>query len=158
VERLRPLPVAAFCGLTLLIWTNRIWLAWTNDEDTVAEKLVWSLPITLFVVAALVIGVAMLRGTDRDQRWFVVAVRAFAAGTVAYWAIRLPFIWANDHGLSDDEEIGFKVVHTVLAVVSVVPAALAWRSVDGGAPRPGGHVPRSDRAASVRVRSAEPGG
>ena len=129
MERLRPIPVAVFCGLTLLIWTNRIWLAWTNDEDTVAEKLVWSLPITLFVVAAAVIGVAMVRGVDRQARWFVLAVRTFAAATIAYWAIRLPFIWANDHGLEPDEEVGFKLVHTVLAVVSAVPAALAWRSV-----------------------------
>ena len=44
VERLRPYPVAVFCGVTLLIWTNRIWLAWTNDEDTVvADRHITSL-------------------------------------------------------------------------------------------------------------------
>ena len=37
--------MALFCAVTLFIWGNRIWLAWTNPDDTVAEKLVWSTPI-----------------------------------------------------------------------------------------------------------------
>ncbi|MCB1030746.1 MAG: hypothetical protein KDA95_05370 [Acidimicrobiales bacterium] len=129
MDRLRPFPVAVFCGITLLIWTNRIWLAWTNDEDTVAEKLVWSLPITLFVIAAAVLGLALVRGVERDEKWFVQAIRIFAAATAIYWAVRVPIIWANDHGLEPREELGFKLVHSVLAVVSVGPALFAWRSV-----------------------------
>lgn len=122
-ERLHPWPVAVFCGITLFIWTNRIWLAWTNDEDTVAEKLVWSTPITLFVIAAAVLGVGLLRGVDRSTPAFVRGVQAFALGTVVYWGVRAPMILLADH------EVGFKVVHAVLATVSVVAAVGAWRSV-----------------------------
>ena len=136
MERLRPYPVAVFCGVTLLIWTNRIWLAWTNDEDTVAEKVVWSLPITVFVVVSAVLLVAMALGTDRSARWFTTTVKVFAGATIAYWAIRLPIIVTNDHDLTPSEEVGFKVVHAVLAVASVVPAVFAWRAVRPTTPTP----------------------
>ncbi len=115
--------MAALCAVTLVIWTNRIWLAWTNDEDTVAEKLVWSTPITLFVVAAAGLGVARLRGVDRRSSGFVTGVEVFAAGTILFWAVRAPMISLADH------EVGFKVVHGVLAVASVAAAIGAWRSV-----------------------------
>lgn len=123
MERLRPYPVAVFCAITLLTWGNRIWLAWTNDEDTVAEKIVWSVPITAFVVAAVILSVLLLTGTDRTGRGFVGLVRAFAAGTVIYWAVRYPII------VTGDWSIGFKVVHGVLAVASAAAAGAAWRSV-----------------------------
>ncbi len=121
--RLEPRPVALFCAVTLFIWGNRIWLAWTNPDDTVAEKLVWSTPITLFVLAALGLGALLLTGADRRGRGFVRGVTAFAAGTIVYWAVRLPLILLADH------PVGFEVVHTVLALVSVALAATAWRSV-----------------------------
>ena len=126
MERLRPYPVSGFAALTLFIWGNRIWLAWTNPDDTVAEKLVWSTPITLFVLAALAVGLLMLRGVDRRSAAFVRLVQAFAGGTIAYWAIRAPMILLADHPGP------FKVVHAVLAVVSVASAALAIRSVRAG--------------------------
>ena len=123
LERFRPYPVSAFAAVTLLIWGNRIWLAWTNQEDTLSEKLVWSTPITLFVAAALVILIHQAR--DRSSsRTFDRLVKAFAAGTGIYWAIRLPMILAGDWG------IPFKAVHTVLAVASVAASAWAWRSLD----------------------------
>lgn len=126
MDRLRPHPVAAFAGLTLFIWGNRIWLAWTNTEDTLAEKLVWSTPITAFVLAAVAVAVLLFRGADATEGRFRRLVQVFAAGTGAYWAIRLPIILTAEHG------VGFKVVHTVLAVVSAGAAAAAWRSVGSG--------------------------
>lgn len=127
MARLRPYPVAVFSIVTLLIWVNRIWLTWTNGTDTVGRKLVWSIPIVAFVVAATVLLVAMLTGVDRAARWFLLTVQLFAAGTVVYWAIRMPMIMINDHGLTPEEEIGFKIVHSVLAIVSVSTAYFAWR-------------------------------
>ena len=115
--------MAVFCAVTLFIWGNRIWLAWTNPDDTVAEKLVWSTPITLFVLAALVIGGLLLTGADRRSPGFVRGVTAFAAGTTLYWAVRIPMILLADH------PVGFKVVHAVLAAVSIALAVAAWRSV-----------------------------
>ena len=135
MERLRPYPVAVFCAVTLLTWGNRIWLAWTNDEDTVAEKIVWSVPITAFVIAAVVLSVLLLSGADRSSRGFVRLVRAFAAGTVVYWAIRFPIIAAGDWS------VGFKLVHGVLAVVSSAAAVGAWRAVVTRHPVGGRYLP-----------------
>lgn len=124
MERLRPYPVAVFAGLTLVIWGNRIWLAWTDPDDTLTQKLVWSTPITLFVVAALAVVVSYVRGADPRNGAFRRLVQVFAAGTLAYWAVRLPMILLTDH------DAPFKVVHTVLAVASSAAAVAAWRSLD----------------------------
>ena len=125
MARLRPYPVAAFCAVTLFIWTNRIWLAWTNDTDSVARKLVWSVPITAFVVAAVVVVGLMLAGRAEQTSWFAPLVRTFAAATVVFWAIRAPMIALADH------DVPFIVVHAVLAVASTGTALAAWRAVGG---------------------------
>lgn len=130
-ERLRPAPVAVFAVLTLLIWTNRIWLAWTNEEDTVGEKLLWSTPITLFVLAAAYLLVRMLTGQAATPS-FGATVRVFAAGTVLYWAIRITIILTGDH------TVGFKAVHTVLALVSAAAAVWAFRAIERRSPVPAG--------------------
>ena len=123
MERLRPYPVTTFCALTLFIWVSRVWLAWTVADGSLAQKLVTSVPITAFVVAAAVLLVAILRGVDPATLWFVRTTQAFAAGTVLFWAIRLPQILLHDHPPA------FKVVHTVLAATSIAAAAWAWRAV-----------------------------
>jgi hypothetical protein len=137
--RLRPYPVSAFAGVTLAIWGNRVWLAWTQPDTDVAAKLALSIPITAFVVASIVVLVLMLRGVDRTLAGFRNLVRAFAAGTALFWAIRAPMIMVRDHG------VPFKVVHAVLAVVSVVAAAAAWRSLDR-------HDSRAPEASSEPTR------
>lgn len=123
MARLRPYPVAVFCAVTLFTWGNRIWLAWTNPDDTMVDKIVWSVPITAFVVAALVLLVLLVRGSSRSGAGFIRLVQAFAAGTVVFWAVRAPMILLADHPGA------FKLVHAVLAVVSVTAAAFAWRAV-----------------------------
>lgn len=125
MDRLRPLPVTVFCALTLFIWGNRIWLAWTNPDDSVATKIMWSLPITCFVVAAAVLLVLLLTGADRGGAGFLSLVRWFALGTCVYWGIRLPLILVHQHDLP------FKIVHSVLALVSVAAAVAALRSIGG---------------------------
>jgi len=123
MERFRPYAVSGLCALTLFIWGNRIWLAWTNDEDSLGRKLVWSLPITVFVILATLLMVGfVLRRLPEDPR-FVPAVRLLAGGTVIYWAVRAPMILLADH------PGGFKAVHAVLAVASVISSACAWMAV-----------------------------
>lgn len=133
MERLRPYPLTAFCALTLVIWTTRIPLAWTNDEDTVAEKVVWSLPITAFWVAAAVLAVLLVTDRARTTAWFAPLARAFALGTIAYWVVRTPMIMVAEPPASVDSAAAFRAVHAVLALVSVTAAALAWRSLRPGA-------------------------
>ena len=127
MQRLRPLPVTVFCAVTLFIWVNRIWLTWTNGTDSVGRKVLWTVPIGAFVLAAAVLLVAMLAGADRNARWFRLLVQSFALGTALYWLIRLPMIAFNDHDLTASEEIAFKIVHAVLAIVSVSAAWFAYR-------------------------------
>jgi hypothetical protein len=127
MDRLRPYPVAVFCAVTLFIWVNRIWLAWTNGDDSVAAKVLWTIPIGAFVLAATVLLVAMVTGADRSARWFRLLVQAFALGTALFWLIRMPMIALNDHDLTASEEVAFKVVHAVLAIVSVSAAWFAFR-------------------------------
>jgi hypothetical protein len=53
-----------------------------------------------------------------------LVLRAFCAWTVYVWVTRIWNIWGDDaRGLS------FKAVHTVLAVVSIGFAVVAWRIV-----------------------------
>jgi hypothetical protein len=127
VERLRPYPVTVLCAVTLVIWLNRIWLAWTDPDDTVAQKVVWSVPIVAFVAAATVLLALMWRGRAATLT-FVRVAQGFALATIAYWAIRLPMILLADH------PAGFKVVHTVLAVALGAAALAALASV--GSQRP----------------------
>lgn len=133
MDRFRPFTVSGLAVLTLVIWGNRIWLAWTNDEDTVAEKLVWSVPITVFVVVAVVLVAAAVRGRPLTVGWGRSLVAGLAWGTIVYWAVRAPMITLADHPAA------FKVVHAVLALVSVAASAAALRSLRAGA-RAGGPV------------------
>jgi len=141
LDRFRPRAVTAFAVLTLVIWTTRIPLAWTNDEDTVAEKVLWSTPITLFWLAAAALLVLQVRGAGASAR-STRLVRVFAVGTVVYWTIRIVLIVAGDRS------VGFKVVHAVLAVASSAAAVLAWRAVTrAGTPSTGSPRPRASNAA-----------
>lgn len=62
----------------------------------------------------------------RLSRRDVVILRAAAIWTVWIWGTRIWNIWGDDHG------VGFKVVHTVLAVVSVAFAIAIWRVAGRG--------------------------
>ena len=116
-------------GIRFLIVPRTAALNFGLAKDSVGQALHHMVGLRDIWLGGLALVLVWLREWRALMWWFVLAVRTFAAATIAYWAIRLPFIWANDHGLEPDEEVGFKLVHTVLAVVSAVPAALAWRSV-----------------------------
>jgi hypothetical protein len=53
-----------------------------------------------------------------------LVVRGFCVWTVWVWGTRLWNIWGDDA-----RGVGFKAVHTVLAVVSIVFAIAVWRIV-----------------------------
>ncbi|MEY2591711.1 MAG: hypothetical protein QOJ67_3695 [Acidimicrobiaceae bacterium] len=97
---------------TLLIWTTRVRNILGNRGHS-ATELILPLVLTALAVAALV---------DRRR-----GLRPLAFVTVGVWAVRLPFVLVHDH------PAGFKVVHAVLAAVSIALAGVAWRA---SAPRP----------------------
>lgn len=79
-------------------------------------------------------------------------LRAFAVWTVYVWGNRIWNIWTNP--LSPQaEELGFKVVHTVLAVVSVAFAGAAWVVVGRNRrSRPAVPTPEGDAAPELTAR------
>lgn len=108
----RSTPVLVLVLWTLFVWSTRISTA-ASGGDTGA-----ALVATGFSVAALVTGAAWLRRAS----WQRTAVVVLSALTGAVWLVRTPMIWVNDH------PVGFKVVHTVLAVASIALALWAERS------------------------------
>jgi hydrogenase/urease accessory protein HupE len=88
----------------------------------------------VYLVDALALGVVVaLRWRERTP--LVAAVGALAAWTIGVWIVLVAGIVAADHAL------GFTVVHAVLAVVSIVLAAVAWRETCRRAASPGGGRP-----------------
>ena len=93
-------PFYALLGWTVFVWAGRI----RNGGSFVLAA--------SFLVLA---GVALWR----HGRW----ITALAAYTVVVWVIRTPIILVRDYS------VGFKVVHTVLAAVSIALAIVAYRGV-----------------------------
>ena len=126
-------PALALAGWTLLTWTTRVPLFLTDDALGAGEKVAATLPVLVFVVLALVAGVAVLARHDRAP----LAAAVLAGWSLAYWLVRLPLILVNDHPAA------FYVAHAVLAVVAGVLSV--WTLVrlagEGALPRPGGLWP-----------------
>ena len=93
-------PLYALVGWTVFVWAGRI----RNGGS-------YLLAASFLALAAIALW--------RRGRW----VTALAAYTIVVWAIRTPLILVHDH------PGGFKVVHTVLAVVSIALAVVAERNV-----------------------------
>ncbi|HMQ27223.1 MAG TPA: hypothetical protein PKA98_14625 [Acidimicrobiales bacterium] len=110
----------ALVGWTLFVWANRIRNIWADDALTASGQLGRSALALSFVLPALVLGATLLR--RRWGRWFPWFVRAFAAWTVGVWVVRMVGIALHGH------DVGFVVVHLVLAALSSVLAVAAWRT------------------------------
>lgn len=122
-RRLRPALVLA--AWTFLVWTTRIRNIWTDDDLTTGGQL-WRTGLAgVFTVFAVGVIVLWRRRADAST-W----IRGFAVWTIGVWAVRAVQIGLADHGTA------FKVVHTVLAVVSVGLALWADRTVRASEPRP----------------------
>jgi hypothetical protein len=115
--RRRPYTLA-LVGWTFFVWTARIANVWRDEALDTGEKLGRTGLALSFTLLAVVAVVTLWR---RAGRAALVAVAALAGWSVAVWVVRDVRILTGDH------DAGFKVVHTVLAVVSIALAALAWR-------------------------------
>ena len=97
---MRRWPVIVFLAWTVFVWAGRI----RNGGSVLLAA--------SFLALALV---AFWRG----GRW----ITALAGWTIAVWAVRTPYILVHDH------PAGFKIVHAVLAAVSIALAISAQRHV-----------------------------
>jgi hypothetical protein len=115
--RRRPFALA-LVAWTFFVWTTRIGNIWRDADLDTAEKVGRTGLALSFTLLALAVVGALWRGSARTR---LVAVGALAAWSTAVWIVRDARILVADH------EVGFKVVHTLLAVVSIVLSVLAWR-------------------------------
>jgi hypothetical protein len=119
-DALRPPAGAVLAGWSLLVWTTRIGNIWNDAEASTGAKVgstALALSFTVLAVAVLALG---RRRAERERS---VAVVALAAWTTGVWVVRMTTIAVGDRA------VGFKVVHGVLAVVSIALAAWAVRSL-----------------------------
>jgi hypothetical protein len=127
--RRRPYALA-LVAWTFFVWTTRIGNIWRDADLDTGEKVGRTGLAASFTLLAVAVVVALWRGSPRAR---LVTVGALAGWSTAVWVVRDARILVADH------EVGFKVVHTVLAVVSIVLSVLAWREArraTGAAPRP----------------------
>lgn len=110
--------VAVFVAWTLVIWIGRLRNIWDDQDLDTAGQVGRSLLALSFVVGAVLVAVGAARLSPATAVKVMGAVGAWTAGV---WAVRSAAILAGEWSL------GFKVVHSVLAVVSVCLAAAAFR-------------------------------
>jgi hypothetical protein len=122
----------ALVAWTFLIWTTRIANVWRDSDLDTGERWGPTLLALSFTILAIAVVAALARRLGRAT---AVAVAALAAWTVAVWVVRGIGILAAGH------DVGFKVVHTLLAVMSIVLAALAWRETGREAAHPSTAAP-----------------
>ncbi|MDD9368824.1 MAG: hypothetical protein PV358_01785 [Acidimicrobiales bacterium] len=138
--RRRPFALA-LVGWTFFVWTTRIANIWRDEALDTGEKVGRTGLALSFTLLAIAVVVTLWRRLPQAS---LVAVGALAGWSVAVWVVRDVRILFADH------EMGFKVVHTVLAVVSIVLAALAWR--EARRPRPDATGARPTAATAVSAR------
>ena len=104
-------------GWTLFMWTTRTRLIFTESDLTVGDIVSRIVPVFVFVALALV----LLYSVRTGRPTLAPTVTVIAAWTTIYWLVRVTLISFHDH------PIGFKIVHVVLAAISIGTAAWAWR-------------------------------
>jgi hypothetical protein len=116
--------VVALAAWTLFVWVGRIRNVWSDSSLDAAGKAGRSALALSFVVLAGPLLVWALRrrrtGIPAAMRHLVVALGVWTTGV---WVVRSAGIWVHEH------PVGFKVVHTVLAAISIALAAVAVRRV-----------------------------
>ena len=103
---------------TLLVWGSRVRNIFADDELVGFDRAV-SLGVALTLVGA---AVAVAVAVRRSSSWLPIALGVLVVVGIARWTIRGPIILG-----SDEWDVGFKVVHTVLWLVTVALSLLAWR-------------------------------
>jgi hypothetical protein len=113
-------PTFTLVGWTLFVWVTRIRNIVGDDELTGSAR-AWRLGAAVAFVGFAVALLAVRRFSPARSR---VVLAPFMVLSVGYWLVRGTGILVADH------DVGFKVVHTVLMVISIVLAMWAWRRRD----------------------------
>jgi hypothetical protein len=93
---------------TFLVWTSRVRNIMAADELSSTGRAIRVAIAVSFVALAVGTAVGLVR-KQLDRRWLM----ALVGWTIVLWTVR------GVGMLLDDHEVGFKVVHTVLAAISI---------------------------------------
>lgn len=107
---------------TVFVWGSRIRNVLTDSEQSGGEQALSIIPALVFLA-----GAALVAGPGWRLAGFV---RGFALLSTLWWALRSVAVLVRDHSAA------FKVVHVVLAVISVGLAAWAARAAEARASTP----------------------
>lgn len=114
-------PVLSWRGV-LALWTVGIWGSRLRNA-VVDEELVGGERLSAIGIAAIFVGLGVIVGFGVvRRRWDWAPLLVLAAAGIVRWSIRGPIIL-----ISDEWTVGFKVVHTVLWLVTAALSVLALR-------------------------------
>jgi len=114
-----------------VVWAGRLRNVLGEDELTAGARAWQILVAVVFLVAAALVATLPLGLWHRRPLGSTRLVSVFCLWTIVFWAVRGGGLLFAEH------EAGFKVVHTMLALVSIGLAVLlqrADRAVGHGAP------------------------
>lgn len=115
------LVLSAFVLWTGFVWGTRISNTLRSEESTASKTFSTVLSVLLLALAIAVVVTMVRSWTATIGAGGAKVLMSAAALTGVVWLVRVPQILLADH------TVAFKVVHTVLGVVSVVLAALVWQ-------------------------------
>ena len=135
----------------LVAWTAIVWVGRIRNivgDDTLADgDRAWGTVVAiLFLVLAAVTATLPLGLWHRRPLGSTRLVAIFCLWTIAFWGVRGAGLLLADH------EVGFKVVHTVLAGVSISLAVLlqrADRAITAGVANSGTVDPEAHRGVDT---------
>jgi hypothetical protein len=114
----------ALCGWTAFVWVNRISNAWSSATETTGAKVASTVLAASFLgLAAIGVAALVINWRSAPGRGVLVFVQVFAGWTIGVWIVRITSIVLGDHA------VGFKVVHALLGVVSIVLAVAVVRAI-----------------------------
>ena len=115
----------AFVGWTAFVWISRISNTLRSTTESTGGKVFSTVLSILMLSLAAVVVMALVRGWSTAMpAASVTGLRVAAITTAVVWAVRVPQIVFLD----DDPTHGapFKIVHSVLGLISVALAAGLW--------------------------------
>lgn len=123
------IPVGALLAWTTFVWVGRIRNAISDPDLSGADRIGPLVLSASFLVLAVVVGALLYRdhvaSSTSSAGALRIAVRTFAAVTVAFWVVR-----AVQIAVRHPDDVPFVVVHVVLAAVSISLAIWAVVATD----------------------------
>lgn len=111
------LVLGSFLAWTAFVWLGRVRNAFGDPDLTPGERTGPLLLAASFLVPSVVVLVGLVRSVRAGrplERWASTSLRTLAVWTAVLWIVR-----AADIAIGGDHDLGFVVVHLVLALVSI---------------------------------------